>query len=171
MGDVYTVQHIVKHRKQSDGTIDFLVKWQGYDASHNSWEPQANILDPTVLRSYAEKSGIDIVIEEEDETEYEVNKVLDVRTMKGRLEYKILWEAGDTTWEPADEFLPSEWDEVVAFWESRGEEPPPAATAVGRQPLHHDLDRRLRPGERGRPEGHTPPLERRGGRTAGAQGG
>ena len=131
MGDVYTVEHIVKHRER-DGGFEFLVKWQGYNASHNSWEPQDHILDPTVLRSYAEKSGIEIEINDDEEPRYEVNKVLDCRTVKGgRREYQILWQAGDTTWEPAEEFPPSEWDEVAEFWESRGREPPPAALGNG----------------------------------------
>jgi hypothetical protein len=131
MGDVYTVEHILKHRERTDGVFEFLVKWQGYNASHNSWEPQDNILDPTVLRSYAEKSDINIEIEEDDEPEYEVDRVLGVRTVKGgRFEYQIQWEAGDTTWEPAEEFPPSEWDEVAAFWQARGEDPPPATLGI-----------------------------------------
>eukprot|EP00966_Prymnesium_polylepis_P333029 7388492-Prymnesium_polylepis.2 len=131
MSDVYTVEHIVDHREGADCAFEFLVKWQGYNASHNSWEPQDNILDPMVLRSYAEKSDINIEIEEDDTPEYEVDRVLDVRAIKGgRFEYQIQWEAGDTTWEPADEFPPSEWDEVAAFWQARGEDPPPALGIV-----------------------------------------
>ena len=91
MGDVYTVDTIIKHRKKADGTLEFMVTWQGYDASHNSCEPQDNILDPSVLRSYAEKSGIEIDIEDDDEPEFEVDKVLDVRKKGGRLEYQIQW--------------------------------------------------------------------------------
>jgi hypothetical protein len=133
MGDVYTVEYIINHRERANSALEFLVKWQGYDASHNSWEPQDNILDPTVLRSYAEKSGIDIDIDDDDEPEYEVDKVLDVRTVKGgRLQYQIQWEAGDTTWEPAEEFPPSEWDVVAAFWQSRRKDPPQAALAIAK---------------------------------------
>ena len=57
MGDVYTVEHIIKHRGKADSVFEFLVKWQGYDASHNSWEPQDNILDLALLARSAEREG------------------------------------------------------------------------------------------------------------------
>ena len=133
MGVLYTVERIVKHRQLGDGTFEFYVKWQGYDDGHNSWEPKDHFLDPTVLRSYAEKSSIDIDIDDDNEPKYEVDKVLDFRTAEGgRLEYQILWEAGDTTWEPAEDYPPSDWDEVKDFWASRGEDPPPAALAIAK---------------------------------------
>lgn len=31
---------------------EFLVGWEGYDPSHYSWEPEANILDPHIVEDY-----------------------------------------------------------------------------------------------------------------------
>ena len=49
---LYQVESILKHRKRRKKT-EFLVQWSGYDASHNSWEPQANLSHlPDLIRSY-----------------------------------------------------------------------------------------------------------------------
>ena len=49
--DVHTVEHIVDHRTRDRG-YQYLVKWKGYDASHNSWEPACNFFDVSVISSY-----------------------------------------------------------------------------------------------------------------------
>lgn len=37
----YFVEAILDHKSTSDGRL-FLVKWRGYSAKHNSWEPETN---------------------------------------------------------------------------------------------------------------------------------
>ena len=47
------VEKIVAHRKNSLGRLEFLVKWAGYDNSHNTWEYPGNLFRcPWGLMSY-----------------------------------------------------------------------------------------------------------------------
>ena len=42
----YTVEIILSHRRKKHrrkAILEFLVKWVGYDDTHNSWEPLANL--------------------------------------------------------------------------------------------------------------------------------
>jgi transposase InsO family protein len=42
-GDIHTVEAIIHHRG-TPSNRSFLIKWQGYPKSENSWEPEANLL-------------------------------------------------------------------------------------------------------------------------------
>jgi hypothetical protein len=39
--DEFEVDDIIDHRILKNGTQKFLVRWKGYDAAHDSWEPAA----------------------------------------------------------------------------------------------------------------------------------
>ena len=44
----YAAEKILAHRVKRSGTRkvnEYLIKWQGYDDSHNSWEPKQNLTD------------------------------------------------------------------------------------------------------------------------------
>jgi len=43
---VYDVQELLDYRPESD---EFLVRWAGYDPSHDTWEPRDNILDEELV--------------------------------------------------------------------------------------------------------------------------
>ena len=49
---VYDVEKIMKHKKQANGQFVYLVKWEGYDESHNSWEPEENFVDLKMIQDY-----------------------------------------------------------------------------------------------------------------------
>lgn len=62
----YTVERLLKRRKRKvrsknslsfhlsffQGRTEYLVKWKHYDKSHNSWEPEENILDTSLIDIY-----------------------------------------------------------------------------------------------------------------------
>ena len=47
------MESILKDRLK-DGVRQFLVKWEGYDATHNSWEPASNFISPKIIENYWE---------------------------------------------------------------------------------------------------------------------
>lgn len=52
--DVYDVEEIVKKRTRK-GKIEYLIKWEGYDASFNTWEPANNIIDKSCITTFEAK--------------------------------------------------------------------------------------------------------------------
>ena len=49
--DVYIVEQIQGERTRG-GKRQYLIKWQGYPTSENSWEPAASILDPQLIADF-----------------------------------------------------------------------------------------------------------------------
>lgn len=45
MSDVYEVESVVKQRVEKDGTNEYYVKWKGYSAKDNTWEPESNLIN------------------------------------------------------------------------------------------------------------------------------
>lgn len=56
----FNVENIIKHKRESNDTIRYLVKWQGYGNRHNTWEPSANFArGNAILRQYQLLNGIE----------------------------------------------------------------------------------------------------------------
>ncbi|XP_012564927.1 heterochromatin protein 1-like [Hydra vulgaris] len=49
--DIYKTEKIIKKRTRG-GKIQYLIKWEGYPSSQNTWEPEENIFDPQVIQKY-----------------------------------------------------------------------------------------------------------------------
>jgi hypothetical protein len=41
--DVYEVEKIVKHRKTTNGVMQYFIKWKGYPSNENTWEDADNM--------------------------------------------------------------------------------------------------------------------------------
>jgi hypothetical protein len=58
----FVIESIITHRgkvkKKSE--MEFLVHWQGYDSSYDSWEPYAGVRDTVALEDYAKRSSLKI---------------------------------------------------------------------------------------------------------------
>ena len=52
--DIYTAEEIVKQRLRN-GQLEYLIKWLGFPASHNTWEPAENILDKHLITLFHKK--------------------------------------------------------------------------------------------------------------------
>jgi hypothetical protein len=49
----YKVEAIQNHRNfECSYTLQYLIKWQGYPKSDNTWEPANNIHTPNLLKNY-----------------------------------------------------------------------------------------------------------------------
>ena len=46
MGDQVFAAEALTRKRAKGGRTEYLVKWKGWSAKHNSWEPEENILDP-----------------------------------------------------------------------------------------------------------------------------
>ena len=50
---VWTVDHILDHRNGVHENLkEFLIRWEGYDKTNDSWEPEAHIHDPKLVQDY-----------------------------------------------------------------------------------------------------------------------
>ena len=58
--DVYRVEQILARRTKRRGRArarEYLVRWSGFDDSHNTWEPASNILDEQLIADFEAGTG------------------------------------------------------------------------------------------------------------------
>jgi hypothetical protein len=54
----YEVESIVGHRQFGRGKkLHYLIKWKGYPASDNTWEPEEDVHAPDLILRYRQQSG------------------------------------------------------------------------------------------------------------------
>ena len=54
---IYTVEKVVNDRVDKKGNRQFLVKWLNYSDKYQSWEPEENIFDRSVITEYFHARG------------------------------------------------------------------------------------------------------------------
>ena len=54
--EIFIIDKVIDSRKAADGKREFLIKWQGYPPSQNSWEPEEN-LDATDIAEYDSRAA------------------------------------------------------------------------------------------------------------------
>lgn len=93
----YVVEKVVDKRTGKNNAIEYLVKWQGYRDSENTWEPAKNLKSSQLIADF-ERQNLN--------NEYKVDKILQKRSNdEGKIEYFVKWEGysdDDNTWEPAN---------------------------------------------------------------------
>jgi hypothetical protein len=52
----YVVAEILQHQKQSDGTLRWLVRWDGYSSEDDTWEPYSHLKDVDKFHEYCRKT-------------------------------------------------------------------------------------------------------------------
>lgn len=48
----WQVSKIIDYVELKDGTRQFLVRWKGFSAKDNTWEPEANLNCPELIKKY-----------------------------------------------------------------------------------------------------------------------
>lgn len=59
MGDQVFAAEALTRKRVKGGKTEYLVKWKGWSAKHNSWEPEENILDPRLIQQYNRRVVLD----------------------------------------------------------------------------------------------------------------
>ncbi|KAJ8652000.1 hypothetical protein O0I10_012395 [Lichtheimia ornata] len=57
--DVYEVDFIAAHKKEPHGSYLYKVRWKGYTAEDDTWEPYDHFNSTEVITSYWERLGVD----------------------------------------------------------------------------------------------------------------
>ena len=118
----------ILNKREENGYVEYEIKWSGRDETgnpwDNSWEPQVNIQSPTLIAEF-EKCSQNLYSKQnvdkrssmftgdlesksykkgksEDETLWEVEKILNKREENGYVEYEIVWSGKDEAGNPWD---------------------------------------------------------------------
>ncbi|KAK4025420.1 chromobox protein homolog 1 [Daphnia magna] len=92
----YVVEKVVDKRKRK-GAVQYLLKWKGYDESENTWEQAENMDCPDLISEFENQTK-----RMKKEEEYIVEKIMDKRVRKGKVQYLLKWKGFDhstNTWE------------------------------------------------------------------------
>lgn len=90
---VFNIQGIRGKRTLQDNTVQYLIKWEGYEESENTWEPSSNI--PKFIQRYYNETG------NQDLPQPRVRKV---KTAGDQEFYLLHWDGQGG--EPIPEFFP-----------------------------------------------------------------
>merc|ERR1712107_831225 len=75
----YEVESVVSKRETEEGKVEYLVKWKGYDASDNTWEPIDNLESSQELIDEFEGRTENAAVEEEEKDATEKMEKVDAK--------------------------------------------------------------------------------------------
>merc|ERR1719422_2802539 len=75
----YEVETVVSKRDTEEGKVEYLVKWKGYDASDNTWEPVENLESSQELIDEFEGRTENAAVEEDGKDSTEKMEKVDVK--------------------------------------------------------------------------------------------
>ncbi|XP_017781069.1 PREDICTED: chromobox protein homolog 3-like [Nicrophorus vespilloides] len=127
--EIFSVEKILKKRDYN-GFVEYYLKWNGYDESENTWEPESNLNCPELIREFeqeeklrvnrierlllnrtAQQSGFHINLEAE--------KIIGVTNSLGKLKYLMKWKGVEkpeiVSSTEANKYCP---EIVIQFYES-----------------------------------------------------
>ena len=64
------LQHKGDHKKLS--TLEFKIKWLGYDETYNSWEPWSNLREMEILHQYLIAHNIKQIVPNQFKENYQI---------------------------------------------------------------------------------------------------
>ncbi|CAG5098504.1 Oidioi.mRNA.OKI2018_I69.XSR.g15730.t1.cds [Oikopleura dioica] len=114
---VFNVEKILD-RKGSGKNRRYLIKWEGYNSHHNTWEPITNI-EPARKMAKAFDKKQDALDEEEATKDFEVEKIVEEKIRRNKPCFLVKWKGFNrdyNTWQSADSL--ADCSEILAAWES-----------------------------------------------------
>jgi ''chromo'' (CHRromatin Organisation MOdifier) domain. len=55
--EVFEVDFLMAHRATAKGTTEYKVRWKGFKAKHDTWEPAENIIDTVLVADYERRAA------------------------------------------------------------------------------------------------------------------
>lgn len=122
----YEVEDIVDHKTER-GKTSFLIRWKGWTAEHDTWEPESTLSCPEIVSKYKKANMSDVEPAKKgtksaaaaapkkdkkgkkkekkstEEEDYEVQLIVDEKTEKNEKFFLVRWKGwspANDTWEP-----------------------------------------------------------------------
>lgn len=54
--NIHTVEKVLRKRIVG-GRVEYLLKWRGFSAKHNSWEPEENVVGNVLIEDFNKKQN------------------------------------------------------------------------------------------------------------------
>lgn len=123
--DDYEVEDIINHRKERGKNV-FLIRWKGFEASSDTWEPESTLSCPAIVNKYKKANMADEPVakksskspkkekkekrekkpkKEKADKDYEVHLIVDEKKEKGETKFLVRWKGwspDSDTWEPEE---------------------------------------------------------------------
>lgn len=121
--DDYEVEDIIDHKKERGKNV-FLIRWKGFEAASDTWEPESTLSCPAIVSKYKKENMADEPVakksskspkkekkekkvkqpkKEKPDKDYEVQLIVGEKKEKGETMFLVRWKGwspDSDTWEP-----------------------------------------------------------------------